>query len=60
VKTNARLRERVSELTAEVQMFATLLAEADQQLRIHRKSDDRAEHNRERKSKRDERKKSGY
>lgn len=60
VKTNARLRERVSELTAEVQMFATLLAEADQQLRIHRKSDDRAEHNRERKSKRDERRKSGY
>lgn len=60
VKTNARLRKRVSELTAEVQMFATLLAEADQQLRIYRKVDDRAEHDRERKSNRAERRKSGH
>lgn len=59
LRTNGRLRARVKELTAEVQMFATLLAEADQQLRIYRKSDDRADSKRERKMRRDERQKSG-
>lgn len=52
VEANARLRKRVKELTREVQMFATLLAEADQQLRIYERGDARAEHDRERRAKR--------
>jgi hypothetical protein len=52
VEANTRLRKRVKELSVEVQMFATLLAEADQQLRIYQKGDARGAHDRERKANR--------
>ncbi len=58
-EVNARLRERIKTLTAEAIMFATLLAEADQQLRIYSGKDQRETFDAERRARRNDRKKSG-
>lgn len=49
-QVNARLRKRIIELESDVQMFATLLAEADQQLRINSQPNERKKHDDARKA----------